>query len=114
PYLNSLGGGGLINTGLNNAGVSSLNGTTADARDDAKATPGSVTQADVVAQLAPVLVSRSDTFRVRAYGDTVNPATNAVVGRAWCEPVVRRVPDLTDPVTGSYSPGDEITINPAK
>jgi hypothetical protein len=58
--------------------------------------PGWLSQADVLSALGPVLAVRSDTFLVRAYGDTVNPATGAVEGRAWCEAVVQRVPDYVD------------------
>jgi hypothetical protein len=51
----------------------------------------------VLAVLGPVLTARSDTFLVRAYGDSANPATGGVEGRAWCEAVVQRVPDFVDP-----------------
>jgi hypothetical protein len=60
--------------------------------------PGWLTQADVLCTLGPLLTVRSDTFLVRAYGDTANPATGAVEGRAWCEAVVQRVPDYVDAV----------------
>jgi predicted lipid-binding transport protein (Tim44 family) len=43
-----------------------------------------------------VLFARSDTFSVRAYGDTVNPATGAIESRAWCEAMVQRLPDYFD------------------
>ena len=59
--------------------------------------PGWLSQADVLGILGPVLTARSDTFLVRAYGDTVNPATGAVQSRAWCEAIVQRVPDYVDP-----------------
>jgi len=59
--------------------------------------PGWLSQADVLAVLGPVLTARSDTFLVRAYGDSANPATGVVEGRAWCEAVVQRVPDYVDP-----------------
>jgi hypothetical protein len=59
--------------------------------------PGWLSQADVLSVLGPVLTARSDTFLVRAYGDSANPATGAVEGRAWCEAVVQRVPDYVDP-----------------
>jgi hypothetical protein len=53
-----------------------------------------LTQADVMTALAPVLFARSDTFLIRTYGETVNPATNAVEGRAWAEALVQRVPEF--------------------
>ncbi len=52
-----------------------------------------LTQADIMTALAPVLFARSDTFVVRAYGEAVNPITNATEGRAWCEATVQRVPE---------------------
>lgn len=58
-----------------------------------------LTQADIMTALAPVLFTRSDTFTVRAYGEAVNPVTNLVEGRAWCEAVVQRYPEPLDPAT---------------
>ena len=55
-----------------------------------------LTQGDIMTALAPVLFPRSDTFVVRTYGETVNPATGATEGRAWCEATVQRVPDYFD------------------
>lgn len=52
-----------------------------------------LTQADVMTALAPFLFPRSDTFTIRTYGEVVNPATNAVEGRAWCEATVQRLPE---------------------
>ncbi|HEY9247829.1 MAG TPA: hypothetical protein VIO38_01805, partial [Rariglobus sp.] len=60
-------------------------------------TPGYVTQADVLQKIGPVLSARSDTFVIRTYGDASNPATGSVDGRAWCEAVVQRLPELVDP-----------------
>ncbi|MFH1499285.1 MAG: hypothetical protein ABII82_15830 [Verrucomicrobiota bacterium] len=54
---------------------------------------GWLSQGDVVQALAPVLSARSDTFRIRTYGETRNPVTNDVTGRAWCEAIVQRLPD---------------------
>ncbi len=55
--------------------------------------PGYMLQSDLLQHLAPVLTVRSDTFTIRAYGDVVNPATQEVTGRVWCEAKVQRVPD---------------------
>lgn len=59
--------------------------------------PGFLTQADVLQKIGPVLAARSDTFVVRTYGDATNPVTGEVDGRAWCEAVVQRLPELVDP-----------------
>jgi hypothetical protein len=58
--------------------------------------PGYLTQADLLQQLGPVLSARSDTFRVRTYGEVVNPATTSIVSRAWCEAIVQRLPEYVD------------------
>jgi hypothetical protein len=60
--------------------------------------PGWLEQADVLGHLAPVLVPRSDTFLVRAGAEALRPGEDEVVGRAWCEALVQRLPELaTDP-----------------
>lgn len=55
-----------------------------------------ITQGDIMTALAPILYARSDTFIIRAYGETLNPAIDqvekAVEGRAWCEALVQRIP----------------------
>lgn len=71
--------------------------------------PGYVLQADVLTPLAPTLAARSDTFVIRTYGDTTNPADGEVLARAWLEAVVQRLPDYHEttlpatelPVVGS-------------
>lgn len=54
---------------------------------------GFLTQGDLLQALAPHLATRSDTFKVRAYGDVVNPFTGKLEARAWCEAIVQRLPD---------------------
>ena len=58
--------------------------------------PKQISQADLLSSLGPMLSPRSDTFTVRAYGESTNPLTGASTGRAWCEAVVQRVPDYVD------------------
>lgn len=55
--------------------------------------PGWVTQADVLQAIGPSLATRSDTFRLRAYGEAISPVNGKVTARAWCEAVVQRLPD---------------------
>lgn len=48
----------------------------------------------IMAALGPMLAVRSDTFRVRAYGEAVNPADPArPEAVAYCEAIVQRTPD---------------------
>ena len=65
------------------------------------ATPGYLTQADLLQVLGPVLSARSDTFRIRTYGEVVDPLNSTtgspkIQSRAWCEAIVQRVPDYLD------------------
>ncbi len=53
-----------------------------------------VTPTELMAGLTPLLTTRSDTFRVRAYGEAVNPVDQTTVqATAWCEAIVQRIPD---------------------
>lgn len=53
--------------------------------------PPSVTAAQVVAALQPMLAVRSDTFRIRAYGDAgAAGGSSDARARAWCEAIVQR------------------------
>lgn len=60
--------------------------------------PGWLTQADVLQAIGPSITVRSDTFRVRAYGESVDPVTGVVKARAWCEAIVQRTPEYVDPI----------------
>ncbi|WP_269541112.1 pilus assembly PilX family protein [Cerasicoccus fimbriatus] len=55
--------------------------------------PGFVLQGDILQQIGPQLTVRSDTFTIRAYGQAVDPLTQQVVGRAWCEAKIQRIPE---------------------
>jgi Tfp pilus assembly protein PilX len=48
----------------------------------------------ILAALGPMLTVRSDTFRIRAYGEATNPAYPAKTeAAAYCEAIVQRTPD---------------------
>jgi hypothetical protein len=57
---------------------------------------GFLTQADLLQFLGPALTVRSDTFKVRAYGES-HDKYGKVVARAWCEAIVQRTPGYVDP-----------------
>jgi len=56
--------------------------------------PGDITQADILRPIAPRLNARSDTFRIRSYGEVRDSFGN--VSSAICEAVVQRVPEYID------------------
>jgi len=58
--------------------------------------PGSVTQADMLGPLGPVLVARGDTFVVRSVGEVRDSLTGETTSRAWCEATVQRFPEYVD------------------
>jgi len=71
-----------------------------DSLDDAGITI--LTQDDLRSVLWPILAVRSDTFRIRAYGDSRNPAdatdpNTPPQATAYCEAIVQRTP-RTDPL----------------
>jgi hypothetical protein len=61
-----------------------------------------ITQGDILTALAPYLHTRSDTFIIRTYGESVNPVTGATEGKAWLEARVQRFPEVV-------ASGDSIT-----
>ena len=73
--------------------------------------PGALTQADVIGSMAPFITARSDTFLIRSYGDVQNPVTGTVEGRAWCEALVQRLPDLADNASAPIA--NVVAPNPA-
>lgn len=54
--------------------------------------PGYVTQADLLSTIGSFISARSDTFKIRAYGETTDK-NGKVTARAWCEAVVQRTPE---------------------
>ena len=55
--------------------------------------PGFLSQADIIDALAPVISARSDTFRVRGYGESQFGLGDADKATAVCEAVVQRLPE---------------------
>ena len=64
---------------------------------------GYVTQADLMQGLGPVLSARSDSFLIRAYGESRDGA-GRVLARAWCEAEVARTPVPVVPDAGGLEP----------
>lgn len=53
-------------------------------------------QGDVLSMIGHRLSPRSDTFRIRAYGESTNPGTNEAEQGTWIEAIVQRVPAYID------------------
>ncbi|MFK7911109.1 MAG: hypothetical protein AB8F34_11005, partial [Akkermansiaceae bacterium] len=73
---------------------------------------GDIRQADLLRPLAPRLNARSDTFRIRAYGEVRSKDGSRILASATCEAIVQRLPEYLDPTD---APWDEATnpINPS-
>ncbi|GAB5560965.1 MAG: hypothetical protein SynsKO_26120 [Synoicihabitans sp.] len=86
------------------------------------ASPGFLTSADLMTNLAPVLSPRSDTFVIRAYGEAVAttelasyPDDTEPQARAWLEAVVQRFPEgvsAADFVDGASGDWEEMISDP--
>lgn len=57
--------------------------------------PGEISQGDVLSAIGSFTTVRSDTFKIRAYGDAKD-ATGKVLAHAWCEAIVQRIPNYVD------------------
>lgn len=62
--------------------------------------PGWLTQADLLGPIASIITVRSDTFRIRGYGEVKNSA-GMVIAKATCEAVVQRLPEYVDSADGA-------------
>ncbi|MDR3228605.1 MAG: hypothetical protein LBT53_04245 [Puniceicoccales bacterium] len=75
------------------------------------ASVGNLVQGDIFQSVGARLSARSDTFTIRAYGDTVGEGGNNLAGRAWCELVVQRTPEYVDPTDApETNPHDDMNF----
>ena len=58
--------------------------------------PGYLMQSDILQRVGSVMQARSDTFKIRAYGSSINDITGEENSRVWCEAIVQRIPEYTD------------------
>lgn len=73
---------------------------------------GFLTQGDLLQALAPHLAVRSDTFKIRAYGDVVNPFSGRLEARAWCEVIVQRLPEYVNYAKPDVPPEEQVSDPP--
>ena len=76
-------------------------------RNCAVGIPKEINQANVLLPIAPKLTARSDTFKIRAYGEVVSVGGEVV--QAVCEATVQRVPEY---VNETDAPWDENYLTP--
>ena len=79
------------------------------ARNSATGLPQEINQADILLPLAPRMRPRSDTFTIRSYGSAFS-LNGDVLGTAYCEAVVQRVPEYVD--DSQNDPWDEPMADP--
>ncbi|MEM7672424.1 MAG: hypothetical protein AAF212_03695, partial [Verrucomicrobiota bacterium] len=60
-------------------------------------------QADILQSIGSFITTRSDTFRIRSYGEHLNPEDGEVQSQAWCEAIVQRIPEPVNPRLGTTS-----------
>ena len=70
--------------------------------------PGEVSQGDVLSAIGSFVSVRSDTFRIRAFGDA-RSADGTVIALAWCEATVQRVPAYVDSANLPQADVDSLT-----
>ncbi len=71
--------------------------------------PGDLTQAQLLMPIAPRISARSDTFKVRAYGEVRSSDGTKILATATCEAIIQRLPEYTDSTSdpGNNEPWDE-------
>ena len=66
--------------------------------------PTHILQSDILQALGAAMTPRSDTFTIRAYGDTLGIKGDVIV-KIWCEAVVQRVSKPVEPdASNSWEP----------
>ncbi len=60
------------------------------------AIPSWLTQADVLQVIGPSISPRSDTFRIRSFGEALD-TNGKSIAKAYCEAIIQRMPHYVDP-----------------
>ncbi|WFB36258.1 hypothetical protein P3T73_00585 [Kiritimatiellota bacterium B12222] len=71
--------------------------------------PGYLLQSDVLRVIGSRLTPRSDTFLVRAYGESLSGSSTEPSAAVWCEALVQRVPEPVDslsPISNGVNSGN--------
>ncbi|WPJ94071.1 hypothetical protein SH580_11560 [Coraliomargarita algicola] len=96
-FINS----GILQTSIDQTAINTIEeGSNYDSAGDDVKMPINATsylsQADIISALSPAMVTRSDTFRIRAIGQSVDPVTGEPIATAQCEVVVQRTTERFD------------------
>jgi hypothetical protein len=75
----------------------SANDQTGAARSSAAGAAGYINQGDLLKAIGSFIQVRSDTFKIRSYGEVVDPISGQVASRAWCEIIAQRIPEPVYP-----------------
>jgi hypothetical protein len=117
---NNFGLAGLLQAAIDKSGINqgfasaatavNLGGSSADfpsannindgdggSRSSASGAAAKILQGNILQAIGSFISPRSDTFRIRSYGDVVNPLTNEVSVRVWAEAVYQRTPEPVYP-----------------
>jgi hypothetical protein len=78
-------------------------GPAADTIDIDHFSPGFLTQADIMTAIGPMLAPRSDTFKIRARGESFSPQGIAI-GSATIEATLQRIPQVVDSTVAINQP----------
>jgi len=70
--------------------------------------PGWLTQADVLQVIGGSITAKSDTFRIRAFGEALD-ANGKSTAKAWCEAIIQRTPSYVDPANAPTARGVELS-----
>jgi hypothetical protein len=76
--------------------------------------PGDITQANLLQAIAPRLSARSDTFRIRSYGEVRSSDGNTILSQATCETIVQRVPEYVDSANYPWDEGAALSATNQK
>ncbi|WP_308986091.1 hypothetical protein [Thalassobacterium sedimentorum] len=71
---------------------------------------GFIEQADILQAIGPKLVARSDTFRIRAYGES-RTLNGDVASQATCEVVVQRLPEYVDEANDAFTLPEDLSAS---
>ena len=80
------------------------------ARNNATGVPLEINQANILLPIAAKLSARTDTFKIRAYGEVVSAGGDVI--KAVCEATVQRVPEYLDPVDEPWDENDATPLFP--